>query len=36
MTTLLEPIMILTIGSVIGFMVFAILLPVFQMDVLAQ
>ncbi|MCA9405629.1 MAG: type II secretion system F family protein [Candidatus Omnitrophica bacterium] len=36
MTTLLEPLMILVIGAVIGFMVFAILLPIFQMDVLSQ
>ncbi|VAX35348.1 Type IV fimbrial assembly protein PilC [hydrothermal vent metagenome] len=34
MTTLLEPVMILTIGLVVGFIVFAILLPIFQMDVL--
>ncbi len=32
-TTLLEPIMILFVGLVIGFIVFAILLPVFQVDV---
>ncbi len=36
MTTLLEPVLILTIGLIVGFMVFAILLPVFQMDVLMQ
>jgi len=34
MTTLLEPIMILGIGLAVGFIVFAILLPIFQMDVL--
>jgi len=34
MTTLLEPMMILTVGLVVGFIVFAILLPIFQMDVL--
>lgn len=36
MTTLIEPIMILIIGSVIGFIVFAMLLPIFQMDVMSQ
>ncbi len=36
MTTLIEPIMILLIGSVIGFIVFAMLLPIFQMDVMSQ
>lgn len=35
MTTLLEPLMILFIGLIIGFIVFAMLLPVFQIDVLA-
>jgi type II secretory pathway component PulF len=35
-TSLLEPVMILTIGLVIGGIVFAILLPIFQMDVLAN
>lgn len=35
-TSLLEPIMILTVGVVIGFIVFAILLPIFQIDVLAH
>ncbi len=34
MTTLLEPAMILGIGLAVGFIVFAILLPIFQMDVL--
>lgn len=34
MTTLLEPVMILSVGLVIGFMVFAMLLPVFEIDVL--
>lgn len=33
-TTLLEPILILAIGFIIGFIVFAMLLPIFQMDVL--
>lgn len=36
MTTLLEPVMILLIGSIIGFIVFSILLPIFQIDVLAK
>ncbi len=36
MTTLLEPIMILSVGVVIGFIVFAMLLPIFQMDLLAR
>jgi len=36
LTTLLEPIMILTIGLVVGFIVFAMLLPIFQIDVLAR
>ena len=31
-TTLLEPVLILLIGGVIGFIVFAMLMPVFQMD----
>ena len=35
MTTLLEPLMILLIGGVIGFIVFAMLLPIFQIDVLS-
>jgi len=33
-TTLLEPIMILAVGLVVGFIVFAMLLPIFQIDVL--
>jgi type II secretory pathway component PulF len=36
MTTLLEPLMILIIGTVIGFIVFAMLLPIFQADIFAQ
>ncbi|MDP8213354.1 MAG: type II secretion system F family protein [Candidatus Zapsychrus exili] len=35
-TTLLEPIMILAIGLIVGFIVFAMLLPIFQIDVLAR
>jgi type II secretory pathway component PulF len=35
-TTLLEPIMILTIGSIVGFVVFAMLMPIFSMDLLAN
>ena len=36
MTTLLEPIMILLVGSIIGFVIIAMLLPIFQMDVFAR
>lgn len=36
MTTLLEPAMILIVGLVVGFIVVAMLLPIFQIDVLAQ
>jgi len=36
MTTLLEPLMILVIGLVVGFIVFAMLLPIFEVDVLSQ
>ena len=36
LTTLLEPLMILLVGSVVGFIVFAILLPIFQVDTLAR
>ncbi len=36
MTTLLEPLMILVIGGVIGFLVMAMLLPIFQIDVFAR
>lgn len=32
-TTLLEPVLILAIGLVVGFIVFAMLMPIFQMDV---
>ena len=35
MTTLLEPLMILVVGAIVGFMVMAMLLPIFQMDILA-
>jgi len=35
MSTLLEPVMILVIGGIVGFIVFAMLLPIFQIDVLA-
>ena len=34
-TALLEPLMILIVGSVIGFMVIAMLLPIFQIDMMA-
>lgn len=36
MTTLLEPIMILLVGGVVAFIVFAMLLPIFQIDILTQ
>jgi type II secretory pathway component PulF len=34
-TTLLEPLLILLVGLVVGFIVFAMLMPVFQMDMFA-
>ena len=36
MTTLLEPLLILFVGLIIGFIVFSMLLPIFQIDILAQ
>ena len=35
-TTLLEPAMILVVGAMVGFIVFAMLMPIFQMDVFAK
>ena len=35
-TTVLEPMMILVVGSVVGFIVFAMLLPIFSMDIMAH
>jgi len=35
-TTILEPLMILVVGAIVGFIVIAMLLPIFQMDVLAR
>ena len=35
-TTVLEPIMILAVGAVVGFIVFAMLLPIFSMDIMAH
>lgn len=35
-TTLMEPVMILVVGSVVGFLVFAMLLPIFQIDALVR
>lgn len=35
LTTLLEPFMILTVGLIVGFIIFAMLLPIFSMDILA-
>ena len=34
--TMLEPILILAIGSVVALIVFAMLLPIFQIDLLSQ
>jgi len=36
MTSLLEPLLILTVGLVVGFIVFAILLPIFNIGVMAR
>ncbi len=36
LSTLLEPVMILLVGLVVGFIVFAMLMPVFQMDIFAR
>ena len=36
MTTLLEPSLILLVGGIVGFIVFAMLLPIFQMDIFAR
>ena len=35
-TTVLEPVMILVVGAVVGFIVFAMLLPIFSMDLMAH
>ncbi|MDE1920649.1 MAG: type II secretion system F family protein [Candidatus Omnitrophica bacterium] len=35
-TTVLEPVMIVVVGGVVGFIVFAMLLPIFSMDIMAQ
>jgi len=35
-TTILEPVMILTVGAIVGFIVFAMLLPIFSMDIMAH
>jgi len=36
MTSLLEPLLILTIGGIVGFIVFAMLLPIFDIGVMAR
>jgi type II secretory pathway component PulF len=36
MTSLLEPLLILTVGAVVGFIVFAMLLPIFNIGVMAR
>jgi type II secretory pathway component PulF len=35
-TTILEPVMILAVGAVVGLIVFAMLLPIFSMDIMAH
>ena len=35
LTALLEPVMILVLGSIVGFLVIAIILPIFEMSTLA-
>jgi type II secretory pathway component PulF len=35
-TTVLEPVLILTVGAVVGLIVFAMLLPIFSMDLMAR
>jgi type II secretory pathway component PulF len=35
-TTILEPALILAVGAVVGFIVFAMLLPIFSMDIMAH
>jgi type II secretory pathway component PulF len=36
MTSLVEPLMILIVGAVVGFIVISMLLPIFQIDLLAR
>lgn len=36
MTSLVEPVMILIVGSLVGFIVISMLLPIFQIDILAR
>jgi len=36
MTSLLEPLMILAMGLIVGFIVFSILLPIFEMNQLVR
>jgi type II secretory pathway component PulF len=36
MTSLLEPLLILTIGGIVGFIVFAMLMPIFDIGVMAK
>ncbi len=35
-TALIEPLMIIGVGAIVGFMVFAMLMPIFSMDILAH
>jgi len=36
MTSLVEPVMILIVGAVVGFIVISMMLPIFQIDLLAR
>jgi len=36
MTSLVEPVMILIMGSLVGFIVISMLMPIFQIDLLAR
>ena len=36
MTVLMEPVMIVVVGAIVGFMVFAMLMPIFSMDIMAR
>ncbi len=35
-TTVLEPVMILLVGAIVGMVIIAMLLPIFQMDLIAS
>ena len=36
MTSLVEPVMILVMGSIVGFIVISMLMPIFEIDLLAR